>query len=198
LSRYTPTSEVLVALAGGDSERLKVRDIINALRHKAFALLVVVLALPNCLPMPPPIPLLCGLLLAVVAVQMIIGLPTPWLPAPVLERSVARADFTGAVARALPPLRRLERLSRPRLRFFETSAGMRGIGAVLLAMALALLVAAPFVGQIPLGMAAALVGLGLVERDGAVVLAGMIMGAVGFSLSLGFVVAIISGVAALV
>lgn len=174
-----------------------VRDILSALRHQAFALLVVVLALPNCLPMPPPIPLLCGMLLAFVAVQMIIGLPAPWLPRRVLDRSVARADFTGAVARALPPLRTLERLSRPRLAFFDTAFGMRGIGAILLALSLALLVAAPFVGQIPLGLAVALVGLGLVERDGAIVLAGVVIGTIGFGLSLGFVVAIVSGLAAM-
>ena len=39
-----------------------------------------------------------------------------------------------------------------------------------------------------------LVGLGLVERDGLVVLGGLIIGSVGLTLSLGFVYAIFSGI----
>lgn len=191
------TSEVLVALAGGGSERLSVREILRALRHQAFALLVAVLGLLNCLPMPPPVPLVSGLLLAFVAIQIIVVQPAPWLPRPLLDRSIARADFARAVGRALPALRRLERLSRPRLAFFDTLLGMRAVGAILLAIALGLLVAAPFVGQIPLGLAASLVGLGLVERDGAIVLGGVFVGVLGIGLSLGFLVALVGGIAAL-
>ena len=55
-------------------------DAVEVLRDRAFALLVVVLALPNCLPMPPPIPLVCGFLLAFVAIQIALGRSTPWLP----------------------------------------------------------------------------------------------------------------------
>ncbi len=64
------TSEVLASLAAHGSERLTVADIVTVLRGRAFALLVVLLGLPNCLPMPPPIPLVCGLLLALVAAQI--------------------------------------------------------------------------------------------------------------------------------
>ena len=43
---------------------------------------------------------------------------------------------------------------------------MRLMGVVILVMALGLLFAPPFVGQIPLGIAVCLVGLGLVDSDG--------------------------------
>lgn len=191
------TSAVLIALSAGEGERLTVREIVEALRHQAFALLVVVLALPNCLPMPPPIPLISGILLAFIALQIVMGRSTPWLPRQILDKSVARADVAKAVGRALPPLRRLERWSQPRLLFFASALGTRLIGAVLLVVALGLLVAAPFVGQIPLGLAACLFGLGLVERDGVMVIAGGVTGAIGLSLSLGFVMAVIGGVTAI-
>ncbi|MDJ1159481.1 exopolysaccharide biosynthesis protein [Chelatococcus sp. SYSU_G07232] len=191
------TSAVLIALAAGEDERLTVREIVEALRQQAFALLVVVLALPNCLPMPPPIPLISGILLAFVALQIVLRRATPWLPRRLLDKSVARAEVASAVGRALPALRRLERWSKPRLRVFETALGMRLVGVVLLVVALGLLVAAPFVGQIPLGLAACLIGLGLVERDGVVVIAGFLVGAAGISLSLGFVVALVSGLEAI-
>ncbi|WP_204279918.1 exopolysaccharide biosynthesis protein, partial [Serratia marcescens] len=64
------TSDVLTVLASQEGDRLTVGDIVAVLKDRAFALLVVILGLPNCLPMPPPIPLICGLLLLLVAVQL--------------------------------------------------------------------------------------------------------------------------------
>ncbi|APF37927.1 exopolysaccharide biosynthesis protein [Chelatococcus daeguensis] len=198
MSTLPRTSAVLHALTVGEGEYLTVDEILQTLRQQAFALLVVVLGLPNCLPMPPPIPLICGFVLAFVALQMALGRQAPWLPRQLLRKSVARADVSRAVERAMPVLRRLERMSRPRLQFFATQPGMRAMGLVLLVVALGLLVSAPFIGQIPLGLAACLIGLGLVERDGIVIILGMTAGAFGIGLSLGFIVAIVSGIAALV
>ena len=174
-------------LATQEGDRLTVGDVIVVLRDRAFALLVVLLGLPNCLPMPPPIPLVCGLLLLVIAIQITAGMSSPWLPRRVLGQSIARATVARAVTRAVPLLRRLERWSRPRMSVFETAVGMRGMGVLLLALALALIVAPPFFGQIPLGLAVSLIGLGLVERDGFVVLIGLVIGGVGVGISIGFV-----------
>jgi hypothetical protein len=156
-------------------------------RDRAFALLVVLLGLPNCLPMPPPIPLVCGLVLLVIAIQIVAGMSAPWLPRRLLDQSIARATVEKAVNRAVPLLRRLERWSRPRLSVFDGAVGMRGMGVLILALALALIVAPPFFGQIPLGLAVSLIGLGLVERDGFVVLIGLLIGGVGVGISIGFV-----------
>jgi hypothetical protein len=194
LSPALRTSEILSVLASGDGDRLTVGEIVAILRDRAFALLIVLLGLPNCLPMPPPIPLICGLLLVFVALQIVSGRAAPWLPKALLSRSLARSDVDRALARALPIFRRLERFSRPRMSLLDNGFGMRLMGLVLLVLALALVFAPPLVGQIPLGIAVCLVGIGLVERDGVVVLGGLAVGSVGVSLSLGFVYAIVSGI----
>lgn len=188
------TSQILLALASQPGERLTVREIMAILQDRAFALLVVLLGLPNCLPMPPPIPLVCGLLLALVAIQIVFGREAPWLPRQLMNRSVARTDVERAVGRAVPAFRRLERISRPRMTFLDTPFAMRLMGAVILVLSLGLLFAPPFVGQIPLGLAVCLVGLGLVERDGLVVVGGLVIGSIGLTLSLGFVYAIFTGI----
>lgn len=172
---------------------MTVADIVAVLRDRAFALLVVLLGLPNCLPMPPPIPLVCGFLLALVAAQIAAGWSTPWLPRSLLGRSIPQAAVARAVSRALPILQRLERWSQPRFAFLETPVALRLVGVLLLALALGLLVAAPVIGQIPLGLAVCLVGLGLVERDGVLVLAGLIVGSIGLALTFGFVYAVFAG-----
>jgi hypothetical protein len=192
------TSQILLALASQPGERLTVRQIMTVLQDRAFALLIVLLGLPNCLPMPPPIPLICGLLLALVAIQIVFGREAPWLPRQLMNRSVARTDVERAVGRAIPVFRRLERISRPRMTFLDTPISMRLMGAVILVLALGLLFAPPFVGQIPLGLAVCLVGLGLVERDGLVIVGGLVIGSIGLTLSLGFVYAIFAGIETLI
>jgi hypothetical protein len=186
-------SGVLSSIAGKSDDRLTVADVVGVLRDRAFALLIVLLGLPNCLPMPPPIPLVCGLLLALVAAQIAAGRSAPWLPHALLRRSIPQADVSRAVARALPVLQRLERWSKPRIAFLESPVAFRLIGFLLIAFALGLLVAAPVIGQIPLGIAVCLVGLGLVERDGVLVVGGTLIGAVGLALSFGFIYAVFAG-----
>ena len=68
-------------LAEQEGERLTVGEIVAVLKDRAFALLIVILGLPNCLPMPPPIPLVCGLLLLLVAIQITAGMASPGCPA---------------------------------------------------------------------------------------------------------------------
>lgn len=184
----------MIALAALPGERIAVGSIVAALKDRAYALLVVLLGLPNCLPMPPPIPLVCGIVLGVVAVQMLAGRAMPWLPQSLLSRSIAKVDLERAVARALPVLLRLERISRPRLTGLGGRYAIPVLGLLILVLALGLVVAAPFIGQIPLGLAVCLVGLGLVERDGLLIIAGAVFGAAGLLLSAGFAYAIFSGI----
>lgn len=169
-------------------------SIVAALKDRAYALLVVLLGLPNCLPMPPPIPLVCGLVLAFVAAQMLAGRTMPWLPQALLARSIGKPELTRAVGRALPILLRLERFSQPRLTMLGGAFAIQVLGFVILVLALGLIVAAPFIGQIPLGLAVCLVGLGLVERDGVIIIIGAVFGAIGLMLSAGFAYAIFSGI----
>ena len=183
-----------MALAALPGERIAVGSIVAALKDRTYALLVVLLGLPNCLPMPPPIPLVCGLVLFFVAAQMLAGRITPWLPPSLLARSISKPVLEKAVARALPIMIRLERFSRPRLTVLGGAYAMPVLGLLILVLAVGLIVAAPFIGQIPLGLAVCLVGLGLVERDGVLIILGAIFGALGLALSAGFAYAIFSGV----
>ncbi len=195
---FPRTSVLFASLAvGGASGPVTVRTIVAALGDRAHALLIVLLGLPNCLPMPPPIPLVCGLLLLVVALQIIAGRTVPWLPERLLDKRIAGADIDRACGRATPWLLRLERVARPRFTIFETRVALRLVGCALFVFAAALIVAAPFLGQVPLGLSVCLIGLGLVERDGLIVLGGMSVGVVGSALSLAFVLTVASGAAAI-
>lgn len=198
LQLHHRTSDTLPALAVvGEGPGITLRAIMKTLGERGFALLVVGLGLPNCLPMPPPIPLLCGLLLIFVALQMVLGWNTPWLPGFLLDKTVSRATMANFIERAMPWVRKLERVAKPRFGIVDSRLAFRLIGSALMMFSVALVCAAPFIGQVPLGVAVVLIGLGLVERDGLLVLGGIAVGLVGTALSLGFVFALATGAAAI-
>ncbi|MET0606717.1 MAG: exopolysaccharide biosynthesis protein [Beijerinckiaceae bacterium] len=191
-------SDILTGLtAASPRDRLTLRSVLDTLGERAFALMMLLLALPNCIPMVPPVPLLCGLLIAFLAVQMMAGRRSPWLPRALLDWSVDSADAARVVERARPFILRVERYLSPRATAITQQPGLRVVAIGLFLFAAALLVAAPIVGQIPLGIAIALVGIGVTERDGAVVLVGLAVGAFGIAISVGFVAAIVAGAMAI-
>ena len=187
------TSEVLTGLAVQPGERVTVSDIIATLRERAFALLIVLLGLADCVPMPPPVPSVCAVLLIVVAAQIGAGRRTPWLPQRIMESSIARRDVERAVVRVLPLVEKLERFAKPRLRLFDGGSGAVMTSVILVLLAVGILTAAPFVGHIPFGIAVALIGLGQVERDGFIIAAGLLAATVGAALSASFIYGLVLG-----
>jgi hypothetical protein len=111
----------------------------------------------------------------------------------VLKNSIARHDVAKAVDTAMPWVRWIEKLARPRLSLFDHAASWRVLGLGLLILSLGLVFALPVIGQIPIGIALCLMGLGLVERDGYLTLIGFAIGLMGVAFSYGFIVAVLTG-----
>jgi hypothetical protein len=195
LSSDRRISDVLDDIAANaHGARVTLGEIMASLEERAFALLMVVLGLPNVLPMPPPIPLLCGFFLVFIALQIVLGRHRPWIPRRALTASVPRDKLDKAVARATPVLRMLERFSRRRLSFLPADWELRGAGILLLIVSIGLVGAAPLIGQIPMGISICLMGLGLFERDGVVMLVAALFGAIGLVFNFGFILAVVEGV----
>ena len=176
-------SEVLLDLAGDGSGWLRLGDIVTALGDRGYGILIFILALPSVLPLYiPGVSALFGIPLALIALQMMLGLPRPWLPQALLRRPVRRQEFAKITNRILPWLLRLERLLKPRLPALTSVWAERAIGLLALVLALMLALPIPFTG-IPLGAALALMGIGLLERDGLVLMAGVAGGALAVAYS---------------
>ena len=167
-------SEILAELAAGAGERVRLRDLVNALGDRAFGLLILVFALPNAVGLGtiPGLSTVFGVPQIFIAVQMALGWHKPWLPDWVLERSLARGDFQRMVDKSTPYLRRAEALLRPRWAFMSSYFAERLLGVVFLI--LASIVALPIPGgNWPPAVAMAFISIGLVERDGLYVTIGL-------------------------
>jgi hypothetical protein len=180
------TSEVLTAIAsGGEGDRVRFGDLVAAMRNRAFGVLFLLFGIPNCLPMPPGIPVICGIIVALIAAQMVMGRDQLWLPGWLGSKSFARADLKRIVGRAEPWIQRLERVAKPRLHVFADARSRRLIGLAGMVLGLALVLPIPIIGNIPLGIPICILGLGLVERDGAIILGGYVATALGLAVTAG-------------
>ena len=148
-------------------------DIVALLGKRSFGIVLVLFGLPNLLPIPG-LPMLCGVIIGVVAFQMALGMENVVLPRWLGRRRVNRADLRRVLQRATPSLRWFEKVMQPRLHFLTSGQAQRLLGLVLLVLALALMAPIPFFGGIPPGIAVVLFGLAIAERDGVFVIAGLI------------------------
>lgn len=199
LDHRTPrTSELLAAVLAAHTEpRVAVGDLIDALRNRAFGITFLLFGIPNCLPMPPGIPVICGIILGLIGLQMAIGRQELWLPQFIAKRTFSRSILEAIVSRSSSWIQWFERWSRPRLEVFAGPTARRVVGAMVVLLGFVLLLPIPFLGNLPPGIAVCILGLGLVERDGAVILAGFFATALGTLITAGMTWAIWQGAVAI-
>ncbi|TCT00977.1 hypothetical protein EDC64_12065 [Aquabacter spiritensis] len=171
--RTPRTSELLAAvLSAQEGDKVAIGDLINALRNRAFGITFLLFGIPNCIPMPPGIPVVCGIVLGLIGLQMALGRQELWLPERIKRQTFSRSMLEAIVTRSRPTIEWFERWSRPRLPQFAGPTARRIVGAVVVLLGFILLLPIPFLGNLPPGFAVCIFGLGLVERDGGVILAG--------------------------
>lgn len=166
-------------LAGETGPRITLGALRDTLGDRGFGVLLFIFALPNLVPVNVPLlSAVLGLPLVLLAVQLSYGRHKPWFPRWLAEQSFPRLGFAAVMMHALPYLERAERLLRPRLTGLLTWTGERLIGVALFILAVVLTLPIPFGNWLP-AFAIAIIGLALVEKDGAAVLAGLAIGAAG-------------------
>jgi hypothetical protein len=195
--RRLPLSAVLRQLAAEPGrERVSVRDLFAALGDRALAALLFVFAVPNAIPSPPGLSTVLGIPLLFLSTQLLLGRKA-WLPEFIAKRSMARTDFEVLMGRVLPWLERAERLLRPRLSGLALPPMEYALGFICLMLAVILVLPIPL-GNNPPAFAIALIALGILERDGLWVLAGLCVSALSLTVVSGVLLAIFKAVTVLV
>jgi len=171
------TSEVLLRMVGEHRgpERLTVGDVVTRLGERSFGMLYLLLGLVSFLPSIPGFGLILGVALMLVSAQMIVGRRQPWLPG-FVARAGTRRKNVGKISRRLARwLRWLENLTRPRLAAALGPAAERAIGLAVFFLAFLISLPIPFFGNTAPAAAVLVFALGLIERDGMMILLGFLM-----------------------
>ncbi|WP_313446441.1 exopolysaccharide biosynthesis protein [Brevundimonas sp.] len=174
---------------GGDAG-LTLHQIRDRLDERAYGLLILLLSIPCLVPGLYGVPQVVGLIVILLAGQMLVGREEPWLPRWFLNLRCKGSWLKAMADFAETKLGWIDRLSRPRLRRFADGPGEK-LAAVFMILATVTIVM-PLTNTIP-SIALALLSVGLIQRDGLFVLAGCavttvwltILGALGTGLLMG-------------
>ena len=164
-------SQVLRSLGEGEEARLSVNDIVRAFGERAFGALMLCVGLINLIPWPPGGTTITGAPLLFITAQLAIGHERLWLPRRLLTASFDRSNFRSGLKRVLPALEKVERITKPRFRWAVGGIGERLIGLVCLLLTCILVLPIPGGNLLP-ALIIVVFAVGLVQRDGIVVLLG--------------------------
>jgi hypothetical protein len=136
--------------------------LIDKLGPRSFGLVLLLLGLLAVL---PGIATAAGVLLVIPAWQMLRGRAAPVFPQRLAGRGLPTRRLVALIRRALPALRLMERVMRPRFPTpFQTTK--RLVGALMLLLG-ALMLATPVpLSNVPYGMAIILLAFAYLEEDG--------------------------------
>ncbi len=170
--------------AGARGRTVSLGWILERIHERAFGLFLLVLALPCCVPFLYGVPQIVALPMLAVTAQMLAGRRAPWLPARLAARRVSEESHARMVSRAEPWLRALEAVSRPRLSALTRPPLDRLTALALTLFAASILVPLPGTNTVP-GIAVAIAAIGLLERDGLLVLGGATLGGAWIAVLIG-------------
>jgi hypothetical protein len=173
----TLSDDLRMILDHAAGKAISLGEIVGVLRGRGFDVLVIILALPFCQPIPlPGLSTPFGLALMFFGFRIALR-QRPWLPAWILRRRISHETLTKLVKGALAVARRMEKVVHPRLRFFKNWPSftfLNGLAIVSSSFLLMLPLPIPFSNTIP-AWAIVLLAAGMMEEDGAVIVAGYFM-----------------------
>lgn len=192
--RPVPLSERLAQIAAeAGADRISLSELARQLHSRVWGGLLLIFAAINVMPLPPGTSTIIALPIVLVSAQMVFGRTAPWFPGRLDRRGVTSGELQGLIGRMGWLEARVERIFRPRLPQLTGPTAMRVIGLICLVLGLIAMLPILMIHNAP-ALAIVLFGLGLIYRDGVLI----IVAAVAAALALLFDAAlVIWGVAAL-
>jgi hypothetical protein len=152
-----------------------VEHIVTGLGERSFGWVLFLFALVNLMPLPYGATLVTAVPLLWVSMQMSMGYRYVHLPRWLLVRPLSTEAIQRTILWTRPVLRAFDRVLRPRLPWVFWRTNEQLIGLMLFLVALALFLPLPLTGWLP-ALSLLMTSVGLIERDGVVILMGLGVG----------------------
>ena len=178
----TGLTEALAAIAdAAPEEGLTLGAFSDALGERVFGALLFALAIPVCMPFLYGVPQVVALPMLAIAAQMTAGRSHPWMPKSFRDRPLDKASLMRIARWSKKWFGWLEALARPRLSVLSGPTAERIVGAIFVLFCTSILIPLPTTNTAP-GIGIAIASIGLITRDGLLVLAGLVLGIFWISL----------------
>jgi hypothetical protein len=166
------------------ADNITIGELKRALHERGFGFLLMIFALPLCLPIPVPpgYTTIFSIPLLFFSIQMILGMDSPWLPKWISRREMKRTTLAVMVKKGAPWLRKLEKLLRPRWAFASTQTGEKVIGVFCLIFSLSIALPLPLT-NFPPAVGIVVLSLGLMAKDGFYIIIGHLIGLLGVTIT---------------
>jgi hypothetical protein len=178
------TSQILrdILAKNPDVTDFTVEKIVNSIGGTSFGTSLMFFAIPEVVPIPlPGLAAIVVIPTAVISGQMAAGYKQIKLPKYILKKTVPRKALAAAIRAIQPLLEKAEKLSKPRWKWATTPLAKRLLGLFIFILALS--IAFPIPGfNMPQAISTFIIGLGLVEDDGILVIAGVLAGLASLAL----------------
>ncbi len=171
-------SELLVDLKNSfnKQDNISIDDILKALHERSFGIMLLIFAMPAAIPLPGlGINLIIAAPLLFLTAQQALGRDSIWFPQKMRDKSISSERVERILNAALPIIRKIELLVKPRLGFVTQGVFSYLIGFCGLIMALSVCVPLPLTNTVP-SVGIALMAIGVIMRDGLAVIAGALLG----------------------
>lgn len=154
-------------------EQVSIGMMMEAVGRRSFGPVVLVVGLIAASPLSgiPTLPSILGIMVVLVAGQLLLGQKHFWLPKKVLKRSISSSKLRKGLDVVRPAGRFIDRFLRPRLCFMTRGSGTYVIAllCVVIGITMPPLEILPFLASIA-GIALAFLGLALISHDGVLAL----------------------------
>lgn len=161
------TTDLLRQALAANGERITLEQFLAPLGERSYGFLLLLLALPNFIPVP--VGGVMGLFIVLAGLQLLCGFTRPWLPRRAREHAFARSAVEHFLARMTPLFARLERVCSPRLEQLTRRPFALLTGLLLILVGVLLSLPIPFTNYL-FGLIVLLYAVALIERDGALLL----------------------------
>jgi hypothetical protein len=192
-------SDALQGWLEGETDKT-LGSLVEVFGEKSFAILFVVLLGVPALPLPTGgATHVFEIIAALLALQLIVGRDEIWLPQKWCKLELAGPKQQKFIEGLMKLIRRLERLSRPRLRFlFQSRVSNSVFGLLVIGGTAGAFFAPPFTGLDTLpALGVVLLSLGVLLEDVIVAAVGLVVGAAGVLLEIIVGSAVVHGVSSI-
>jgi hypothetical protein len=172
--------ETLEESAEKGPRKITLGKVVHTLKKKGFAALLILPALIAVSPIgaTPGVPFVCALLICLVAFQILFGREEIWLPERLKNISFSRTGLKKAVEVAKPYAEKIDGISKSRFSFMHGKMPQRLVALVCIVLCLPMAI----IGFIPflpasLALPILLLSLGMLVKDGLIILLGLVVSA---------------------
>ena len=161
-------------------EQISLQELQNMAGERGFGFFLALLALPSGVPVPAAgysIPF--GILLFLLAAQMLVGYRQPWLPERVQQWSVPTSFAKAVLEKGSWILKRVELFARPRMSWIcHSHVGHRALAVAIALMSISMMIPIPGTNTLP-AFSIFVIGVGLLDEDGIVSSIGVTLSVLG-------------------